>query len=98
VSFFERAIANMPPPPEPEPEPASPSRFEPPAGVVPGQSTQRAVLFRTDRAVLVVGQFGAYPTGAVLNRRRAAMRVRLRRSIDSADPVVQTGWTNLHGS
>jgi hypothetical protein len=63
VSFFERAAINAPQPPPPEPEPATPDWIEPPSGVVPGQSTQQVVLFRTDRAILVIRQFDVYPTG-----------------------------------
>ncbi len=52
-----------PPPPEPEPHPPTPEWVEPPAGVVPSVSTQQAVVFRTDRALLVIRQFDVYPNG-----------------------------------
>ena len=55
--------------PAPPPEPARPHEREqpewvgPPQGVLPGASTQRAVLFRTDRAFLMAHRFLAYPNG-----------------------------------
>jgi hypothetical protein len=63
VSFFERAAAHDPQPPEPKLERSTPAWFEPLADVLPGQSDQRVVLFRTDRAILVLGQIDVYPTG-----------------------------------
>jgi hypothetical protein len=87
VSFFERARADVPPPPEPEPEPATPEWFEPLAGVVPGPSTEQVVLFRTDRAILVIRQFDVYPTGVEFT---VDLRVR-----PTSDQLSDTPW-ELH--
>lgn len=64
MTFFARAGREPHDPPEPDPAPMRlPEWFGPPTGVVPGSSTQRAVLCRTDRVILVVGGFDVYPTG-----------------------------------
>lgn len=61
MSFFE--IPTFPElPPEPE-RPPQPEWAGPPCGVLPGQSPQQAVLFKTDEALLKVHQFLVYPTG-----------------------------------
>jgi hypothetical protein len=40
-----------------------PEWFGPPIGVLPGLSLQRAVVFRTTEAMLIVHRFEAFPTG-----------------------------------
>jgi hypothetical protein len=63
VGFFTqfRTVAAMPEfDEEPRPEP---EWFGPPRGVIPGRSIQRVVLFRTEKAILWLGRFDAYPTG-----------------------------------
>lgn len=84
VSFFERAEACAPQPLEPEPRHSAPAWFEPPAGVVPGQSRQQVVLFRTDRAILVIGQIDVYPTGIEFT-----IDLRLR---STSDDLFDTPW------
>lgn len=54
-------------PQEPEPERVQPEWFGPPRGVLPGYDSQRAVVFRTDDAILVIGKFDVYPTGATFS-------------------------------
>lgn len=61
------------PPPEPPPRPRQPDWAGPPHGMLPGISPQRAVVFKTDRALLLVHRFAAYPTGLEF-----ALHVRLR--------------------
>lgn len=65
MSFFEREASSETPPPETEPQQQRvvPDWFEPPRGVVPGQSTQHVVLFGTDRALLTIRHFEVYKTG-----------------------------------
>ncbi len=46
-----------------EMQPAPPPWSGPPRGVLAGMSAQRAVIFRTERAVLVAKQFEVYPSG-----------------------------------
>ena len=61
MSFFE-----VPDPPEPPPRPDTPERpvwAGPPPGVLPGLSTQRRVLFRTDEVHLTADRFAVYPDG-----------------------------------
>ncbi len=60
MSFFD-----VPSPPEmpPPDEPARPPWFGPPRGVLPGMSTQRAVVFKTDRVFLIAQRFLSYPNG-----------------------------------
>ena len=58
MSFFK-----MPKMPEPPPQPARPEWAGPPHGVLPGHSDQRAVLVRTDEAIMYADDFRAYPNG-----------------------------------
>jgi hypothetical protein len=44
-------------------EPVQPEWVAPPIGVLPGLSVQRAVVFRTNDAMLIVHRFAAFPTG-----------------------------------
>lgn len=60
MSFFDD-IEFPDPPPRPVVE--RPPWSEPPRGVLPGYSSQRAVIFKSDDALLVVDRFLAYPTG-----------------------------------
>ena len=48
-----------------EARPVQPEWLGPPADMIGGYAPTRAVLFRTERAVLSVGRFDAYPTGVV---------------------------------
>lgn len=59
MSFFEVHHTE----PEPEPDREQPVWAGPPTGVLPGLSHQRAVLFKTERAFLVVQQFRCFPNG-----------------------------------
>lgn len=61
MSFFDVPA----PPHEPEAD-AEPSRSPwdgPPRGVLPGYSSQRATIFRTDQSILLVNDFRVYPIG-----------------------------------
>lgn len=49
--------------PEEEPERHSPPWYGPPRGVLPGLLSDRAVLARTDRAIITIDQFRVYPVG-----------------------------------
>lgn len=59
MSFFE---PRKPPEPPSDPPP-EPEWSGPPVGVLGGVSSLRAVLFRTEEAILVAQYFMAYPTG-----------------------------------
>lgn len=62
MSFFDVPV----PEPEPdEPEHDAPVWAEPPHGVLPSFSTQRAVLAQTDDVVVTADRFLVYPTGLV---------------------------------
>lgn len=58
MTFFE-----TPELPEPPPRPARPVWAGPPQGVLPGHSDQRAVLVRTDEAIMYADAFRVYPNG-----------------------------------
>lgn len=62
MSFF----TSRPKPPieEPVAQPVEPEWFGPPRGVLPGYAPERAVVFRTDDAILVAGRFDVFPSGA----------------------------------
>ena len=60
MSFFDVPV----PPPEPDPpRQPTPPWLGPPRGLLPGLSAQRAILFRDDKAILLVDHFRVYPTG-----------------------------------
>jgi hypothetical protein len=59
VSFFDVPL----PDPPPEPVVERPVWSGPPPGVLPGYSSQRAVVFKTQDTLLVVHRFLAYPDG-----------------------------------
>ena len=60
MSFFDVPV----PPPEPDPpRQPTPPWLGPPRGLLPGLSAQRAILFRDDKAILIVDHFRVYPTG-----------------------------------
>lgn len=60
MSFFD--VPAPQPPPRPEP-PEQPEWAGPRPGVLPGYSSQRAVLFRTDEILLLAHRCLVYPTG-----------------------------------
>lgn len=59
MSFFDEPI----PPPELPIESPQPEWVAPPRAILPAASPQRAVLFQTDRSVLLAHQFDVYPNG-----------------------------------
>ena len=61
MSFFD--VPPPPEPPEPDPHRNQPEWAGPPPGMLPGISTQRVVLFHTDRAFLAADRFLVYPNG-----------------------------------
>lgn len=63
MGFFDTPL-QTPAPPEPQKPVSQPSWFGPPRGVIPGYSSQQAVIFRTGSAILIAGQFLVYPAGA----------------------------------
>lgn len=75
MSFFD--VPSPPPEPPPPDEPEQPEWAGPPQGVLPGVSTQRAVLFKTDRAFLMAHRFLVYPAGIEF-----ALNLRLRHPDD----------------
>ena len=92
MSFFSSqqrlVVAHQTEPTDDQPEPEPPEWFGPRRGTLPGQATERAIIFRTDRAVLVAKQFEVYPTGLEFT-----LDLRLR---DSSDECFETPW-ELHG-
>ncbi len=62
MSFFDGR--RLEPEPDPVPERTPPEWTGPPRGVLPGSSHQRAILFKTDQAILLVHRFLAFPNGA----------------------------------
>lgn len=65
LSFYLVSFFDVPLPDEPPPQPVveSPVWFGPPRGVSPGYSAQRAVVFKTHDALLVVHRLLVYPSG-----------------------------------
>lgn len=62
MAFFDIPL-QPPAPSELQPQLSQPPWFGPPQGVIPGYSPQRAVIFRTESAILMAGQFVVYPAG-----------------------------------
>jgi hypothetical protein len=91
VSFFERAAAHSPQPSLLEQRRATPAWLEPPAGVLPGQSDQQVVVFRTDRAILVIRRFDVYPVGIEFT---IDLRVR-RTSEELSDIPWELQWRSI---
>ena len=60
MGFFDRRTFRLQEPPE---HPPRPEWFGPPEGVLPGFSSQRAVLIKTTDIVLVAHRFAVYPNG-----------------------------------
>lgn len=78
MSFFEV------PTPRSEPkEPEQPEWLEPPRGVVPGVSSQRPVVFKTERVFLMVQRVLVYPNAIELT-----FNLRLRYADDYRDDLT----------
>ncbi|MBK5267014.1 MAG: hypothetical protein JJE47_06210 [Acidimicrobiia bacterium] len=65
MSFFD--VPAQPPDPESDAEPSRSPWDGPPRGVLPGYSSQRATIFRTDQSILFVDDFRVYPIGLMFS-------------------------------
>lgn len=83
MTFFDVPL----PEPQQEPDFEFPEWMDPPRGVLPGHSTQRAVLFKTEDEFLVVHRILAYPNGVEFS-----LSLFLR---DPSDRMIDVPW-ELH--
>ena len=87
MSFFSDRPRHEPEEEEDE-ERRVPPWFEPPMGVLPGLLPDRAVLARTDRALITIDQFRVYPVGVEFS-----LNLWLRRK---ADQIYEFPWESFH--
>lgn len=77
MSFFDEAARE----PEPKRErPKPPIWLGPPPGVLPATSVQRAVLARSDSAIVVADHFRVYPSGVTF-----ALDIMVKNEVDGPD-------------
>ena len=68
-----------------------PEWFGPPSGVLPGYVPTRAVVFRTEQAILLVGRFDVYRTGVEFT-----IEVQVRDIDADDDELMDVPWER-HG-
>lgn len=72
---------------EDESQPVQPDWFGPPRGVLPGYAPTRAVVFRTDEAILIAGRFDVYRTGVEFT---------LELQVRNEDEIYDVPWELQH--